>query len=114
MICYGANFEARGLQMRRREFIAGLGSAAASPVVGWAQPSDVVKRVAWVGDTPEDAAIFGRELARLGWVEGRNVSVDYRLEADDRRLRAIAPDIVGAAPDLIVRLARSTRKFSSG
>jgi putative tryptophan/tyrosine transport system substrate-binding protein len=88
--------------MRRREFIAGFGSAAAWPLAARSQPSDVVKRVAWVGDTPEDAAIFGRELARLGWVEGRNVSVDYRLEADERRLRAIAPDIVGAAPDLIV------------
>jgi hypothetical protein len=31
--------------MRRREFIAGLGGAAAWPLVAWAQPSDRVQRV---------------------------------------------------------------------
>jgi putative ABC transport system substrate-binding protein len=50
----------------------------------------------------EDALVFAQELSALGWVERRDVRVDYKVETDDRRLRAAAPDIVRAAPDLIV------------
>jgi putative tryptophan/tyrosine transport system substrate-binding protein len=86
--------------MQRREFIAGLGSAATLPLVARAQGR--TKRVAWVGTMAEDALVFAQELAALGWVERRDIRVDYKVETDDRRLRAAAPDIVRAGPDLIV------------
>src|SRR5438105_4672858 len=86
--------------MRRRQFIAGLGGAAAWPVAAWAQRRDAIKHIVWTGVavSAEDALAFGQELATLGWAEGRNVHVDVRREAQD----IVAQDIVGAAPDLIV------------
>jgi putative ABC transport system substrate-binding protein len=85
--------------MRRRQFIAGLGGAAAWPVAAWAQRRDAIKHIVWTAVEPsrEDALAFGQELATLGWAEGRNVHVDVRREAN-----IVAQDIVGAAPDLIV------------
>jgi hypothetical protein len=38
------------------------------------------KRIAWVGGEAEIVLTFGRDLARLGWIEGRNVHSDYRAE----------------------------------
>jgi hypothetical protein len=74
----------------RREFIAGLGSAAASsspwPLAAHAQPSRKVYRVAWitpagpVADMNEtssrDNRAFFEELRRLGYVEGRNLILE--------------------------------------
>jgi len=88
--------------MRRREFIAALGGAVTWPRIARAQPRDQVRRIAWVGVWAEAGLTFGRELARLGWIEGRNVRVDYLVESDEQRLRVVAPDIVRAAPDVIV------------
>jgi putative tryptophan/tyrosine transport system substrate-binding protein len=88
--------------MRRREFIAGLGGAAAWPLAARAQGRNSAKRIAWIGTMAEDVVTFGHELGTLGWVERRDVRVDYKVETDDRRLRAIASDIVRSAPDLIV------------
>jgi putative tryptophan/tyrosine transport system substrate-binding protein len=87
--------------MRRRDFIAGL-CGAAWPVVGRSQGRNSAKRIAWVGTMAEDAVVFGHELGTLGWLDRRDVRVDYKVETDDSRLRAIAPDIVRSAPDLIV------------
>jgi putative ABC transport system substrate-binding protein len=97
--------------MRRREFIAGLGSAAAWPAAVRAQSRDPAKRIVWMGTLTEDMVTFGRELARLGWIEGRNVYVDYRIELDDRRMRVLAPSIVSAGPDVIVTVGTSTTEL---
>jgi ABC-type uncharacterized transport system substrate-binding protein len=88
--------------MRRREFIAGLAGAAAFPVVARGQPRGSAKRIAWVGVRAVDAAVFKQELARLGWVDGRDVRVTSLAEPDEQRVRAAAPGIVVAGPDLIV------------
>jgi putative tryptophan/tyrosine transport system substrate-binding protein len=90
--------------MRRREFIAGLGITAAWPMVASAQPRNSIKRIALietrgVGDQDH---IFKQELARLGWVEGRDVRIEALLESDNRIVRAAAPFVVATAPDLIV------------
>jgi hypothetical protein len=77
--------------MKRREFIAGLASAAAWPMATDAQTRDTVRRIAWVGTMGEDTVTFAQELARLGWVEGLDVRVAYRVETDDRQLRLVAP-----------------------
>jgi putative ABC transport system substrate-binding protein len=85
--------------MRRREFIAGLGSAAAWPVVARAQqPKMPVIGFLEVGslDTARETVVgFRRGLAETGYIEGRNVEVDYRWAEDHYdRLPALADDLV--------------------
>src|SRR5215468_10148635 len=100
--------------MRRRDFIVGLGSvglgsAAAWPVAARAQQGERVRRIGIleVGDQV-DRAIQARwdatreELAKLGWIEGRNVRFDMRFCANDPdRMRAHADELVRLAPDVI-------------
>src|SRR6516162_7070716 len=110
--------------MRRREFIAGLGSAAAWPVVARAQQTDRVRRIGVLmsGDEndPEWKArisAFTQALADLGWTDGRNVRMDLRWGGDINRIRALAQELVGRQPDIIlastppatVALQRETR-----
>jgi putative ABC transport system substrate-binding protein len=69
--------------IRRREFIAGLGSAAAWPAVGWAQQR-AVPVIGYLSpqsadDDLKDFTIpFLQGLKEAGYVEGQNVAVDYR------------------------------------
>jgi putative tryptophan/tyrosine transport system substrate-binding protein len=111
--------------MRRREFIAGLGAAAAWPVVARAQQGDRVWRigvlVAYDENDPEGKrrySAFTQALANLGWTDGRNVRMDLRWQGDDtNRIRALAQELVGLQPDIIltgstlatVALQRETR-----
>jgi putative tryptophan/tyrosine transport system substrate-binding protein len=99
--------------MKRREFIARLGAAgayAAVPRLARAQQGTRVRRVALLhqlGDIPLIAtgtATFRSELAKLGWVEGRNLQIDVRFGqgGDVDRMRANAAELVGLAPDVIV------------
>ena len=90
--------------IRRREFIAGLGGAAAWSLAARAQRGERVRRVGILlrGD-PTDRILQGDWLAKLGWIEGRNVRFDRRFSADDPdRLRALADELVRLAPDVIV------------
>src|SRR6516164_3042663 len=85
--------------LRRREFIAGLGGAAAWPLVAGAQqrPMPVV---GWLSsrNSETDAYVlpaFRRGLNRQGYVEGRNVTIEYRWsDTQDGRLPALAADLV--------------------
>jgi putative tryptophan/tyrosine transport system substrate-binding protein len=96
--------------MRRREFIAGLGGAAAWPVVARAQQSDRVRRIgvliSWSENDPEFRswlAAFIQELARLDWVDGRNVRIDQHSGNDDtERTGAFAKELVRLQPDVIL------------
>jgi putative ABC transport system substrate-binding protein len=101
--------------LRRREFIAGLGGAAAArPLAARAQQGDRVRRIGvLIGFDENDplvksiASAYTRALADLGWSEGRNVRIDLRSAGPDtNRLRALARELVGLRPDII--LARST------
>ena len=81
--------------MRRREFIAGLGSAVAWPLAARAQPGDRVRRIGVLsaGDEndPVSVAVLTRALADLGWTDGRNLRMDRRWTGDDiNRMRALA------------------------
>ena len=73
--------------MRRRQFITGLGSAAAWPVVARAQQGDRVRRIGMFmpGDENDPfkswVSAFTQALADLGWTEGRNVRTDLRWSA---------------------------------
>src|SRR5215469_4022335 len=95
--------------IRRREFIAGLGSAAVWPVAAHAQQPDRMRRVrclyAFAEDDPETqarAAVFREGLAQLGWTE-RNVRIEERFGGGDAdQMQAYAAELVGWAPDVIV------------
>jgi putative tryptophan/tyrosine transport system substrate-binding protein len=104
--------EPQGLDgyMRRRDFITLLGSAAAWPLAARAQQSGPVRRIgvllgAAEGDpqTKANLAAFTKALQALGWTDGRNIRIDYRFAATDvDRMQAIAKELVGLQPDLIV------------
>jgi putative ABC transport system substrate-binding protein len=85
--------------MRRRQFIAGLGSAAAWPAVARAQQRPIPV-VGWLSgrNSETDAYVlpaFRRGLNSQGYVEGRNVTIEYRWsDAQDDRLPALAADLV--------------------
>ena len=86
--------------MRRREFITLLGGAAAWPVVARAQQA-VLPVVGYLGlVTPEAQAStvagFRKGLAETGYVEGRNVAIEYRwADGQNDRLPPLATDLVG-------------------
>jgi putative tryptophan/tyrosine transport system substrate-binding protein len=85
--------------MRRRQFIAGLGGAAAWPVVAQAQqPAMPVIGFISLGSAglyQGYVAAFHKGLGETGYVEGRNVTVEYRwAENQYDRLPALAADLV--------------------
>ena len=98
--------------MRRREFIAGLGSAAAWPLAAGAQQGDRVRRIGVLMPGHEDDPVmkawvsaFTQGLAGLGWTDRSNVRMDPRWGgADDNRIRALAQELVGPQPDIILAI----------
>jgi putative tryptophan/tyrosine transport system substrate-binding protein len=98
--------------MKRREFIAGLGSAAAWPLAARAQQDERMRRVGILmplhNDDPdgqaEMAALRGG-LAERGWIEGRTIDVAVQWAGGDP-VEASAKELVGAKPDVL--LSRST------
>jgi ABC-type uncharacterized transport system substrate-binding protein len=96
--------------IKRREFIAGLGSAAAWPVVARAQQGDRVRRIGVLMGLDENdpmlkprISAFTQTLADLGWANGRNARIDLRWYGDDiNRIRTLAQELVGSQPDIIV------------
>jgi putative tryptophan/tyrosine transport system substrate-binding protein len=102
--------------MNRREFIALLGSAAAWPLRARAQLPERVRRIgvlmgAFAESDPEGqiyVAALREGLQKLGWNDGRNVSIQTRWgAADDERRRAYAAELVSSKPDIIVAGATS-------
>ena len=94
--------------LRRREFIAGLGGAAAWPLASRAQQGNRVRRIGVLigGDENEvkgRLSVFVQALADLGWTDGRNARIDLRWYGDDtNRARALAQELVGLQPDIIL------------
>jgi putative tryptophan/tyrosine transport system substrate-binding protein len=94
----------------RRGFIAGLGSAAAWPLAAQAQQGDRVRRIGMLMPYDENdpgrkarVSTFTQALADLGWTDGRNVRMDLRWAGGDtNRIRALAQELVGLQPDVIV------------
>jgi putative ABC transport system substrate-binding protein len=99
--------------IRRRDFIAGLGGVAAWPLAARAQQGDRMRRIgvlmSYDEDDPEAKArisSFAQALADLGWTDGRNVRMDRRWGGGDlNRLRALARELVGLQPDIILTSA---------
>jgi putative tryptophan/tyrosine transport system substrate-binding protein len=93
--------------MRRREFIAGLGGAAAWPLAARAQQRALpVIGLVEAGSADANAgrlAAFRKALSENGYVEGRNVTVEYHwLEGQFERLPAVMADLVRRRVALIV------------
>jgi putative tryptophan/tyrosine transport system substrate-binding protein len=97
--------------MIRREFIAGVGGAAAWPLAAHAQQPERMRRIGvlMAGDEndPDGKRLysaFTQALADLGWTDGRNVRMDLRrwASSDTNRIRASAQEVVGLQPDIIV------------
>jgi putative ABC transport system substrate-binding protein len=85
--------------IRRREFIAGLGSAVAWPLAARAQQPAMSVVGYLSGRSPADSvevlADFRRGLAEIGFVEGRNVTIEYRwLEGHYGRIHEVVADLV--------------------
>ena len=100
----------RGDRMKRREFIAGLGSAAAWPVVARGQQSARMRRVGvlmeWDENDPVGKAwisAFTHGLSELGWVGGRNMRIDVHWTRDSAdQMQMLAKELVDLQPDVIV------------
>jgi putative ABC transport system substrate-binding protein len=96
--------------VRRREFITLLGGAAAWPFAAGAQQPSAARRIGVLmglaeSDTDSQARViaFRQELGRLGWIEGRNVWIDYRWAGGDAvRAQAYAKELIALSPDVFL------------
>jgi len=96
--------------MKRRDFITLLGGAAAGwPLAAHAQAKQMrrigVLMGGFVAGDPEAQSrvvAFENGLRELGWVKGRNLSIEYRWAGDGNVLRDHAAELLAMAPDLIL------------
>jgi putative ABC transport system substrate-binding protein len=96
--------------MRRRQFIALLGGAAAWPLAARAQQPEQTRRIgvlmSLAADDKEGQArvdAFAQGLRELGWIDGRNVQIDIRWAAGGDRIRQrYAAELVALSPDVIM------------
>ena len=102
--------------MRRREFIEGLGYAAAWPVVARGQQTERMRRIGvLLSATADDLEIqarvgaFLQGLAPLGWSIGRNARIDTRWAgANAAEIRKHAAEVAALAPDVILANGAAT------
>jgi putative ABC transport system substrate-binding protein len=100
--------------IRRRQFIAGIGALAASPMVAGAQQPGRLRRIgalmSWEESDPDIKTFlsgFMQGLAELGWTDGSNVRMEVRWAGGNvDRLRMFAKELVDLQADVI--LATST------
>ena len=96
--------------MKRREFITLLGGAAAWPLTARAQQGDRVRRIGVLLAADENDPVaktvvsaLTQALAGFGWTVGRNVQMVLRGAGRDiNRLPALARELVGLQPDIIL------------
>jgi ABC-type uncharacterized transport system substrate-binding protein len=101
--------------MRRREFIALLGSSAVAwPLAARAQQGQRLIRLGFVGPTLNNPAAvtqyqaFRMQLEQLGFREGQNLSIHYQSVDDSRGPFVIAAELMRSQPDLIVATGPET------
>jgi putative ABC transport system substrate-binding protein len=97
--------------MRRRDFITLIGGASVAwPLAARAQQRERMRRIGVLMSFDENdpaanprISAFTQALADLGWTDGRNVRMDLRRgRSDVNRIRALAQELVGLQPDIIV------------
>jgi putative tryptophan/tyrosine transport system substrate-binding protein len=100
--------------MRRRELITLLGGAAAAwPLAARAQQPDRTRLIGVLLNLSESdveaqrlVKAFREGLARLGWVDGHNLRIDYRwADGDVGRIRTFAKELVELSPDILLGYA---------
>jgi len=102
--------------VKRREFIALIGGAAAWPLAAHGQQPERMRRIGVLttlaADDPESpihVAAFAQGLQELGWTVGRNVRIEYRWGAGDaERYRRYAAELVALVPDVILAVGGPT------
>ena len=93
--------------MRRREVILALGGAAAWPITGRAQRAVKVARIGYLStnlaSSPHHHEAFRQGLRDLGYVEGRNIVVEYRdAEGKVERHPALVAELIALKVDVII------------
>ncbi len=96
--------------MKRRTFIAGLGSAGAWPLVARAGQPDRMRLIAVLmgfreGDPQAQSYVLAmrQKLESLGWVQNRNIRIDYGWAGGDpEKTRTMARELIALAPSVIV------------
>jgi len=101
--------------VKRRAFITLIGGAAVWPLSARAQQDARIRRLGMVTGIMDEAgtraryAAFFAELAQLGWMEGRNLRIDYRWgEGSASKIRENAAELAALAPDVIVATGGAT------
>jgi putative ABC transport system substrate-binding protein len=97
----------------RRDFVTLLGGAATCPHAARAQQGGRMRRIGVLYPLDENdpsvksrVSAFIQALAGLGWTDGRNLRMDFRWGgADANRIRALAQELVGLQPDIIVTVS---------
>src|SRR5262245_33729551 len=97
--------------IRRREFITLLGAGAAWPVAARAQQANPARRIgvflglATSADDPGVGEIvrpFKAAMQEAGWIDGRNIRLEYRFGGGElAKINAAAAELVALAPELI-------------
>jgi ABC-type uncharacterized transport system substrate-binding protein len=94
----------------RRQFITLLGGVVAWPLAARAQQADRVRRIGVLMLYPENdsegqlrAKAFRQGLEKLGWVDGRNIQIDFQWGSGDADwIRSAAAQLLRLQPDLIL------------
>jgi putative ABC transport system substrate-binding protein len=102
--------------MKRRDFIKVIAGCAAAWPIAAASQVEQKRRIgiilAYAEDNPEAPpriAAFVKGLRQLGWIDGRNIQIDYRYSGgDSERTRKYAAEFVALAPDVILAGNTST------
>ena len=105
--------------IKRRTFIAGLGSAAAWPVLARAQQGAPIRRIgvlmngtAVEATSQAELAAFVQGLRQLGWIDGQNLRIEVRWSGPGLTLKRIyAAQLIGLMPDVI--LVAATRNLKA-
>jgi putative tryptophan/tyrosine transport system substrate-binding protein len=92
----------------RRDFITLVGGAAAWPLAARAEQSGKLRTIGFMGQSTRSAAsewvaAFAQRLRELGWIEGRNIAIEYRwAEGREEHFAGIAAEFVRLKVDVIV------------
>src|SRR5262249_8944588 len=106
VLCGGRAMKRASLPLQRRELITLVAGAAVWPLAARAQQAERVRHIGVLTGFSENdpeaqrrvTAFLGR-LRELGWMDGRNVRIDYRWGASDAsRIRAYAGELVRLGP----------------